>query len=88
MMTTSSVDLMVVLKHVLDIVLDLPSNSALEMAIMQNSLSSIMDVLTQSDEALTALTFHDGFATVMTPMKKKEMTTMEQNLLPGMIALA
>jgi len=52
---------------------------------MQNGLSSIMDVMNQSDKDLAALTFRDGFATVVTLTKKKGMTTMEQNLLPGMI---
>jgi len=87
MMTTSSVDLMVELKHILNVVLDLPPNSALEMAIMQNGLSSIMDVINYSDEDLAALTFHDGFTTVVAPVKKKGTTMVEQNhLIPGMIA--
>jgi len=88
MVTIPYVDPMVKLKHVLEHVLTLPSNSALEMAIIQNSLSSIDDVLANNNEALAALTIRDGFTTVKkmedgsTP-KKRGMTT--QNLLPGMI---
>jgi len=87
MTTASSVDLLVELKHVLDVVLELPSDSALEMVIMQNGLSSIMDVINYSDEDLAALTYRDGFTAVVTPDKKTGTTVVEQHhLLPGMIA--
>ena len=78
MTTTSSVDLLVELKHVLDVVLELPSDSALEMVIMQNGLSSIMDVINYSDEDLAALTYRDGFTAVVTPDKKKGTIAVEQ----------
>jgi len=65
MTTIPSVDFTVKLKHVLKNVLELPSNSALEMVIMQNSLSSIDDVLANDDKTLAALTFCDGFTMII-----------------------
>jgi len=89
MASISYINPMVELMHVLENVLALPPNSALELAIMQNSLSSIDDVLANNDEALAALTFCDGFVTVVKSedgsSPKKRCTTMKQNLLSGMV---
>jgi len=53
------------------------------MAIKQNGLTSIDDVLANDDAAIVTLTHIDGFFKVENEGKKKP--TMRQTLLPGIV---
>jgi len=72
MMTIPYIDPTVELTHVLENVLALQPNSALEMAIRQNGLTSIHDVLTNDDAAIAALMYMDGFIKVEDKVRRNQ----------------